>query len=712
MTDSLNYHKQANGVGILTFDQQGERVNTLSSATMTELSTHLSVLEKDTDLKVLVIKSAKPGIFIVGADITEFKSIKTEEESRRVVEKGQGVFMRIQNLPFPTITAIQGVCLGGGLELALSCDFRIVSDSERVMLGLPEVNLGIIPGWGGTQRLPRLIGFRKGLEFILSGKPVPGQKAAKLGLADICVSDAFFDSRLNEFIGRVVKEDECIRLKARQKRRSFIDATSLGRLLIAMLAKKTVMKKTRGAYPAPLAAIKAVRSGFSRRIEDGLEKEALCFTPLPLTDVSRHLVRLFFIQENLRKDSGVIDPDIQSKSVGETSVLGAGLMGGGIAWLLSYKGYSVRLKDVAWPALAKGIQSARNIYGQLLKKRRIKEHQSSLGMHRISCSTGFEGFKKMDLVIEAIVENMDIKKQVFQSLESNVHVDTIIATNTSSLSVTEMATVLTRPQNFVGMHFFSPVNRMPLVEIIPGEKTSDTTIATIVAMTKRLKKTAIVVKDCPGFLVNRILIPYVNEAVFCLQDGAKIDRIDALMEKFGMPLGPLSLADEVGLDVGYKVAKVLHEGYGDRMQVAPLFDSIYKNKELRGKKSGLGFYEHEHAKKKVNPMIGAIIKMDGGYSPRRLDDADIVDRLILIMVNEAAKCLEESVVGKVEYLDMAMLLGAGFPPFRGGLCAYVDYIGVETIVLRLKGLSDLYGSRFKPADLLVTMAEEGIRFYA
>lgn len=710
MFEVIQLDVAANGAATLTFDLKTEKVNKLSYSIMMELKAHLTGLASREDVKVLVVKSAKLGVFIAGADITEFQSVDTEEKSREVVEMGQSIFGLLDALPFPTIAAIQGVCLGGGMELALACDFRICSDSPRTMLGLPEVNLGIIPGWGGTQRLPRLVGMAAALDVILKGSSVPGPKADKIGLVDLCVPDAFFEDRLRSFIGAVADETKRKALLRRRKKLSALDSFFLHRWLVGYFAKKAVMEKSKGHYPAPLAAIKAVVKGYGSSLKSGLAQEAKHFTPLPLTSVSRHLVTLFFIQESLKKYTGVSDTSIRGKRIQNAAVLGAGLMGGGIAWLFSYRDISVRLKDVAWGAVAKGYEAAHAVYKQLLKRRRLTAGEVSQKILKIAGTTSYHGFKKADVVVEAIVENIDVKKQVFQALESEVRPDTIIATNTSSLSVTEMATVLTRPENFVGMHFFSPVNRMPLVEVIPGEKTSDQTIVSIVELSKRLRKTPIVVKNCPGFLVNRILIPYVNEAVACLQDGAKVKEIDALLEAFGMPIGPLALADEVGLDVGYKVAKVLEEGYGDRMAVSPVFDAVYQKEDIRGKKSGAGFYVHSGSKKSVNPEVQSIISTFKG-SNSKVSKEDILDRLILIMVNEAAKCLEESVIESHDLLDMAMLLGTGFPPFRGGLCAYADEIGIQTCVDKLNRLADLYGNRFKPSNLLVQLSKENSTFY-
>ena len=709
--DAFSFSVSQEGIGTLVFDMPGEKVNKLTSDVMGQLDKQLSLLSGYSTLRVLIIRSGKPGMFIAGADISEIETINDIAQGEQKSVMGQSIFNKLAALPFPTIAAIEGVALGGGLELALACTFRVASDHERVQLGLPEVNLGIMPGFGGTQRLPRLIGLEDGLPMILSGSTLDGMRAVKKKLVDACYPVAFFEERLQAFalslrVPAKVKELKENRARLGSLRVWFMNRTFIGRMIVFRMAERSILSKTHGLYPAPLAALLVVKHGFSRTLQVGLRLEAQEFAKLVPTLVSKRLIQLFYAQEALKKESRKYGEGKWANRRLDCGVLGAGIMGGGIAWLLSQVG-TVRLKDLTWEAIAQGYSTANGMYAQLLKRRKVRPNQVELGMRRFSGSLDFSGFKNKDVVIEAVVEQMSVKQAVFRELELAVSEHTIIATNTSALSVTEMATVLNHPERFCGMHFFNPVNKMPLVEVIPGEKTSQETVAAIVQLSKLLKKTPIVVKNCPGFLVNRILIPYVNEAIYLLQDGAKIDRIDAIATAFGMPMGPLMLADEVGLDVGYKVAKNLEEGYGDRMKLSESFESLHRCKNLLGRKSGSGFYLYDH-RKHPNPVVYEWVKQSGVSG---LTDADILDRLFLTLVNESARCLEESVVENAADLDMAMILGTGFPPFRGGVLRYADDRGISEIVDRLGEFQARFGDRFSPAPLLVKMAEQKIRFF-
>jgi len=705
---SWSFEKKGS-VGVLTFNLVNEKVNKLTTPVMAEFIKEIESIASIPGLSAILIRSGKPDIFIAGADIQEIAGIDTVIDAHAKAVAGQDILNRLSKVSVPTIAAIHGACLGGGLELALACDYRVVSDHPKTILGLPEVNLGIIPGFGGTQRLPRLIGISAALPMIVSGKPVDGRKAEKIGLADRVVSSAFFDDEVMAFVTDVLAGGKRM-VKARTDKRSllnlFLDTSPLGIWMVAVMAKRQVMKATKGHYPAPLNAIKSVRYGTLRTLRAGLKREAQLFSELAPTSVCKNLISLFFIQEALKKDSqSELSPT--RFSIDTVGVLGAGLMGGGIAWLASSQGMSVRMKDIQWGAISKGYAAALKVYQRLKKIRKIKAHEVVMGMQRISGTLDYSGFKRTDVVIEAVVEDMAIKKKVFVELESEIRPDTIIASNTSALSITEMASGLQHPERFIGMHFFSPVNRMPLIEVIPGEKTSAETVAAIVSLSKTLRKTPIVVQNCPGFLVNRILIPYVNEAIHLLEDGAEIAAVDALIEAFGMPLGPLALADEVGLDVGYKVAKHLEAGYPDRMKVASSFETIHQKKDLSGKKSGRGFYVHT-GKKQVNQHIYNLINR----RQKQMSPNEIVDRLILIMVNEAARCYEEKVVASAAYLDMAMVLGTGFPPFRLGPLRYCEERGIAAVTERLQELANTVGPRFTPAPCLVAMAANGGSFHS
>lgn len=690
--------KHDDGIATLIFDMPNEKVNKLSSPVMQELDRVLTSLQSDTSIKALIIKSNKEGFFIAGADIAEIKDIKSSKEGLAKVQNGQGIMNKLENLPFPTIAAIKGACLGGGFELALACSFRIASDHPKTLIGLPEVQLGIIPGFGGTQRLPRLIGLQKSLPLILTGKALNASKAERQGLIDKMVPDGFFDAWVMDFAKDVSTSAGQKKIRDKRKLKGlnafFLEKTPVGKALVFHLSKKQVMTTTKGHYPAPLGALRAVQFGMGTTLQKGLEKEATIFSKLVVTEVSKNLINLFYLTEGQKKYTGIQEV-LETKDIHKAGVLGSGLMGGGIAWLLSDKNIPVRMKDIAWDSIAKGFEAAKKIYDQLVKIRKLMPHEAINKLHSITGTLTYAGFESADIVIEAVVENMGLKKKVFAELESVVKEDTILATNTSALSVTEMASDLAHPDRFVGMHFFSPVNRMPLVEVIPGEKTSPSTIASTVALAKALKKTPIVVQDCPGFLVNRILLPYVNEAVLCLQDGADIERIDKIASDFGMPLGPLALADEVGLDVGYKVSKILEEGYGSRMKIADVFHDIYQDETLRGKKTGKGFYIHQGKTKVINPAMKSLIAKHVSKKP--MTDQDILDRLTHVMINEAARCLQEKVVENVALLDLAMIMGTGFPPFRGGLCRYADSLGIGLLIRRFDDLKKRYGDRFAPA---------------
>lgn len=698
----------------LTIDLKDEKVNKLSSQVLLELKEQLLRIKDDNQINALVITSTKPGMFIAGADIAEIRDITNPKDALEKVSIGQSIFNLLDKLPCVTIAAINGVCLGGGCELALACDFRVASDHHKTQIGLPEVSLGIIPGFGGTQRMPRLIGLQQSLPLILAGKSVDPKKAAKIKLIDAYFPEIFFQKRVQEFALSLLssKTRKSIQAKRKPKKLSnrLLETTSLGRLLVMYLAKKDLMKKTKGLYPAPLAALDAVERGLKKSLEKGLKIEADCFSRVAVTTISKNLISLFYTNEMLKKYTGVSEQSPTIKNIREAGVLGAGLMGGGIAWLLSSRNVSVHMKDISWKAVSMGYEAASKIYNTLKKKRKLHEHEVTKGLFNIQGTVSYEGFKNVDIVIEAVAENMELKKTVFSDCEKVVSEKTILATNTSALNVTDMSSHLAHPERFIGMHFFSPVNRMPLVEIIPGENTSSDTIATAVDFARKMKKTPIVVQNCPGFLVNRILIPYVNEAVLALQDGDSVERLDGELENFGMPLGPLALADEVGLDVGYKVSVALEEGYGERMKVASVFHDIYADETLRGKKSGKGFYKHTKKEKSVNFEIGHHIKRHASNNAAFSKD-DTLDRCILIMVNEAARCLEEKIVENPELCDMAMIMGTGFPPFQGGLCRYADQRGIGQVVTRLTELKDNYGSRFEPAPLLVEMAEKKQTFY-
>lgn len=693
------------GIAHLVIDLPDEKVNKLSATVMVELDGLLDDDLQNGRIRALVISSGKPGVFIAGADIAEIETLKGAEDAYRKSQQGQAIFAKLGALPYPTIAVIDGVCLGGGLELALACSFRVVTDSSKTKLGFPEVTLGILPGWGGTQRLPRLIGLVQALQMILSGKPVSGSKALQLGLADTLVPHEFVAEKAREFTGRCLngKGRQVIRKKRGRHRQQRIWPVST---IVINKARTQAMNKSKGHYPAIPSILALMQVTNYCKLSDGLEKESRAFSELATTSICRNLIGLFHTDQLLKKDRGT-GVDVTPRPIHRAAVLGAGVMGGGIAWLFSRYGRPVRVKDVAWEAVGKAFAEAADYYRQLGKLRKIKPHEVTLNMHRITGTLDYSGFADADIVIEAIVEKMDVKKTVLAEMEEYVSDEAVICSNTSALSISEMATVLKHPERFVGMHFFNPVNRMPLVEVIAGKDSSAEAVATVVALAHDLKKTPVVVKDSPGFLVNRILIPYLNEAGLLLQEGVEFERIDRLAEAFGMPMGPFALADVTGIDVGYKVIQELSTAFSPRLEAAPVLDRFIQA-GLLGRKSGGGFYLYKDKERSSNPEAVALLE---DFRKKEVSDGDIVDRLILIMLNEAAMCLQERIVERVDYLDMALITGIGFPPFRGGLLRYADEQGVAETVKRLDELQAACGERFKPCDLLQTMAMRGNAFY-
>ena len=691
--------KKDNGIATLTFDLEGEKINKLSAPVLTELEQILFNLAKETEIKLLVIESAKNGIFIAGADIEEIKGLTEEKDALEKVKRGQDVLGMIEKLPFPSVAVIKGACLGGGCELALCCTYRVAIDTPKTTIGLPEVNLGIFPGFGGTQRLPRLIGLVESLKLIPAGKSIDGLKAEKAGLVDICIPEGYVNEQLPEFIGKIIGGKY-----KRKSRESKLEQIGLFRNFVFYKTKQEILKNTKGHYPAPITAVDVIENTYKKTsLEDGLKIEREEFAKLAVGEISKNLIQVFFTSEALKKDSGV-SGKIEPKEITHAALLGAGVMGGGIAWAFTKVGVPIRMKDISWAGIGLGYKQVAKIYDGLKKIRKAKDVDIDMKMSLISGTVDYSGFEHVDFVVEAIVEDMNIKKKALAETETHIPKDAIIASNTSSLSINEMATALKNPERFIGMHFFNPVNRMPLVEVIAGEKTDDKTIATTFVLAKKMGKTPIKVGDCAGFVVNRILLPYMNEAVLMLEEGVAIERMDKIMLGYGMPMGPFTLADEVGIDVCYKVAKILKNAYGDRVKLSELLRVIYEDKKLLGKKAGKGFYIHSAKDKQLNPDVA-------GKGDNNLAEDEIIDRCILIMVNEAAMCVEEKMVDKPEYLDMAMIMGTGFPPFRGGILRHADKVGIAKVVERLKYLEGKHGQRFKPAKLLEKMAEKNQKFY-
>ncbi|MDP3804215.1 MAG: 3-hydroxyacyl-CoA dehydrogenase NAD-binding domain-containing protein [Candidatus Omnitrophota bacterium] len=697
-------------IAILEFDEQDSKVNVLNTAAMQELDELIKRLAAmpGSEVAALIITSKKDGIFIAGADIKEIEHITSSAEAKEKSEKGKEILDSLERLDIITVAAINGACLGGGLELALACKYRVASFSESVRLGLPEVNLGIIPGFGGTQRLPKLIGPIKALNMILSGQMVSSKDALKYFLVD----RLFPETRLID--ETIVFVQDLLQGKAKVKRggkkkllQKFLEGTSIGRSLVYSRARKDVLKKTKGFYPAPLAAIDVIEKSYGKDIKKGSRFESDAFAALAVTETSRNLIKVFYLNEEFKKYAWV-DTKVKPDPVLKCGVVGAGVMGGGIAQLVSFYDIPTRIRDINYDALKKALKTAGKLYSYALKKRKLTAGQVEYKSGLISPTTSYKGFENTDIIIEAVVEDLVIKRNVFKELARITPPKTVLASNTSSLPITEIARDAASPERVVGLHFFNPVHRMPLVEVIRSAVSSDEAVATTIAFARRIGKVVIVVKDVPGFLINRILLSYMNEAGFLLEEGMKIEKVDSLARGFGMPMGPVELIDEVGVDVGYKVAGILEDAYGPRMRAASILEKV-KDKGLLGKKTKKGFYLHDKNKKIPNKDIYKII---GSFARRQISDEAALKRLIYAMINEAARCLEEAVADRPQTVDIGMIMGTGFPPFRAGLLRYADSVGTDNIVKALRDLEkELNAVRFKPCGYLIGLAEKKRGFY-
>lgn len=705
------------GIAHLIFDLPDEKVNKLSNAVLEELSQILDQLVSKDNIRLLVLTSGKEGIFIAGADLNSFKvAFRDAPVAKAIIELGHRVLNQLDQLPFPTAAIINGACLGGGLELALACDFRLVTDNPKTSLALPEVTLGIFPGWGGTQRLPRLIGLQEALGMILTGKTVDGPKAFKIHLADALAPWQFLEQHTKAFIDRCLSPIEREKMIARREHRTFsqclLEGNPLGRMIVVHQAKKTVQEKTKGHYPAPIVALDLIAQTYKLPLDKGLDKEREAFNEGMVSSFNnaKYLLGVHFGLEHLKKNAGY-ETKATPQEVRHAALCGAGVMGGGIAWLFANRDISIRMKDIQWEAVGKGLAEVNRIFDLHTKKlRKIKPYQASLRFHQVSGTLDYSGFAHADLVVEAVVENLDVKRKVYQELEAIVAPDTVIATNTSSLTVSELSKGMTHPERFLAMHFFNPADRMPLVEVVKGEKTTDQAVATAIALCRRLGKTPLVVGDCPGFLVNRIFAMASNEVMWLLHEGATIPELEELLISFGMPMGPFTLTDEVGIDVTAKVMKTFERAYGERMAVPPILEAMYQNQYF-GKKTEKGFYLYHHGERgKLNSHVRKLLK-EAKVPHQTLTKQEQLDRVLFAMIGEASRCLEEGIVKDPVSLDMALILGTGFPPFRGGLLAYADAHGLANIVSGMERLQQIHGPRFEPCSMLKQLALTHQTFY-
>ena len=701
MNQNIQREVSDSRIAILTFDRPDSTANIFDELTLRELSEHLNFLESEKGLKGLIIRSAKPKIFIAGADLNGFAQAMSAEHIAVLIERGQQTFDRIARLPYPTVATIHGVALGGGFEIALACDYRIASSDSATRVGLPETNLGILPAWGGSTRLPKLIGLPNALEAILTGRQYAAKQALKLGMVDSVVHL----ERLPGVANRMIQESEG---KKRSYKLHIANRPPVSQFIKSQVEKKT-LARTRGHYPAPLKALEVVCASLNVSHEQSLANEKNYFVELALTETAQNLIGLFFLQERAKK----IKPDLQpaavmpAKTIKRGLVIGAGLMGAGIAQWLSSRGIRVLLKDVGPAPLGKGMQAIAKIYREAVKRHLFSETEARNGYDRILPFFEEIPLRDVDVVIEAAVEKLELKQAIFADLESRVSPGTLLASNTSALSIDAIASSLEHPERVVGIHFFNPVHRMQLVELVRGTKTDAASLHTALKFAKGIGKLPVLVKDSPGFLVNRILLPYMVEAVRLFAEGHRVETIDRVMLDFGMPMGPLRLIDEVGLDVSEHVAKDLEQRV---KHLAPLNDLLSKmvQKGWLGRKSGMGFYKYGPGDdRKVNPQLGSFQPAE----PTTVNEGDLRDRLVLLMVNEAARTLEEKVVDAPEDVDFGMIMGTGWAPFRGGPLRFADHLGLQTVLSRLNNLRDRVGSYFEPSSLLIDKATRGEGFY-
>jgi 3-hydroxyacyl-CoA dehydrogenase/enoyl-CoA hydratase/3-hydroxybutyryl-CoA epimerase len=699
---SFTLDRDGDGVLVLSLDVPGAKVNTLGREMIAEFEGLLDEIDRDDAIRAVVLRSGKTDNFIAGADIKEFTQITSAEEGEALSRSGQAIFDRLEAARVPVVAAIHGTCVGGGTELALACQYRVAADDPKTSIGLPEVLLGLIPGAGGSNRLPRLVGLARSLDMILTGRPLKAARARKAGLVDeVCPAPILLD---------VAKRSALALAEGRlQTRRPGLGlAERVGRPLIFRKARASVLKKTGGHYPAPLEAIDVVRRATATSLAEGLKIEAEAFGRLAVTDVCRALVSVFFATQEIKKDAGY-PKGTPIREVGKLGVLGAGMMGAGIAGAAANAGASVRMKDADHVALGRGLRSIRDGLEERRRRRSLTAREVGQRLDRVSTTLDYTGFGRADLVIEAIFEDLELKRQVLGEAEAVVPEDCVFASNTSSIPIAEIAEGCRCPERVLGMHFFSPVHRMPLLEVVKTSRTAPEALATAVGFGRRLGKHVIVVGDGPGFYTTRALSLYMNEAARLLEEGAAIEDVDGAMTAFGFPVGPIALLDEVGIDVAGKIGEVMHRHLGDRV-APPAGTARVLADGRKGRKNRKGFYTYDGRRKRVDETVYALLP--GGARRRRLERGEIQDRLVLAFVNEALRCLQDGVLRSPRDGDVGAIFGLGFPPFLGGPFRYLDRRGAAAVASSLEKLRQVHGERFAPAELLADMAREGRRFHA
>lgn len=700
MTGMLSTRRRDGGVLVVSLDVPGEKLNVLSLGLLEEFEGLFSTIEKDPAIRGVVIMSGKPEGFIAGADIKQFVVVTTAQEAAALAGKGHDLLNRIENSKAPFVAAINGICLGGGTELSLACAGRVASDDPKTAIGLPEVQLGLVPGMGGTQRLPRLVGLATGLDMILTARNLKATKALRAGLVDEVVPKSMLEARAAALALAIAGGKRPVRPGIRL-------VEKLARPIIFSKARSTVMAKTGGHYPAPLRAIEVIKAGTATSLQAGLDIEKQAFGELLVGDVSRALVNVFFATQDIKKAVPLPEPPPE---INKVCILGAGLMGAGIAGIAADNGMRARMKDRDDASVARGLGYVRGIWNEKRKRGSLSARELEQKMDRVSGATDYSGFRQAELVIEAVFEDIKIKQQVLKETEEATSDTCVFASNTSSLPITDIAANAKRKDLVLGMHFFSPVHKMPLLEIIETKDTSRRATEVAVAFGRRIGKHVIVVGDGPGFFTTRALSPYMNEAAHLLEEGVAVEVVDKAMKDFGFPVGPITLLDEVGIDVGAKVQKILHHAFGARMDPPPSMAKLIADGRL-GRKNAKGFYRYgEGVKgKEVDRSVYAL--MPAGAGSKAMDAKVIQERLFHAFLNESAYCLQEGILRKPVDGDIGAIFGLGFPPWWGGPFRTIDKLGARTVLETLKKLQGEHGARFDPAPILAEYAASGRKFY-
>ncbi len=717
-SDNLAVDTDGSGTALLKIDVPGRSVNVITRQLIADLDAALDRVAAQTSLRVLVIRGMKKSGFLAGADVQQFADIRTADEAVALSALGQQLFDKLELLPIPTLAVVHGPCLGGGLELALACDYRLVVDGPTTQLGFPEVELGLLPGWGGTQRLPRVVGLEPALQMILAARRVKAPEALRLGLADaVARTEPELRSKLDALIDRAKAEGKRRKsgLPLRTWRQRFLESTGLVRGMLLASARRRLGRRVPDEMPAPGEALEAVRVGLREGVPAGLAYERAAAGRLALSGACRNLVNLFLQREKARKL-----PAREGGEVRRVGVVGAGTMGAGIAQLAAIRGCEVVVQEVNADALGKGVLRIEELFRKAVGRGVMAPEEAARRLGAIKGTVAWEGFQEADLVVEAVVEDLAVKRATFRALEEHTRPETVLATNTSSLSVAAVQEGLRHPDRVGGLHFFNPVHKMDLVEVVSSHKTPATAARATDLLTRfalALGKTPVRVKDSPGFVVNRVLMPYVNEAVLLVAEGLGVEQVDRAMRRFGVPMGPLEMLDSVGLDVAAHIADSMRPAFGSRCEPNAAFRRLSESGWL-GQKAGAGFYTYRGRKRRVNKDALPLVRSEPPAHapavkalPGAVRLAQARDRMVLLMVNEAAACLGVGLAEDAQAIDLAVVLGTGWAPHRGGPLHHADAFGLAKAVEALRGFAKQFGPRYEPCEELQHRAAGDLPFY-